>query len=583
MQHVYNYFYILYNILILKPPRNAISYNSLNILWTKKIQPIKEIYRDKNTIYNIIIEIKNIITNIIFNANNIRASDILTNIVAEKDKEELNNSNLEKTETFKLQTQNMENSLNIKVTLDYKFQLSNAYFKYEDELEDINICYKNNKIQYISIDLLIKKLCEENSFNIEIIVNQETNQTFNFINAFIFQCFGFISYELLINKLLETHKYYSRHNKLTSKINNRLLHLIFKITKYLWDHENNNCSYFQSTPELKNNLKKFLNNNNLKDQIKPLLDYKKEFIDINNNDKNDYAISENSFMNYPHGGFEFNILKYNSKDIALIISYITIKNFKNLFNHLYELNPAIKKKETDKPHLTAIIEFSNKITNFFIEEVFSYDLLNDRVKIVEKIIHILIELKNIRNYNDLFSVYSTLISISFRLPKTWNQIDSKLKSKLNEFNNLCTMQECYKNIRAEQNKSFLEKKFYIPLLNITTKHINFYDEGCKYINERGLICVEKIIVNQNEIEEFKNEIRPLRRKNKIVKALKNNAELNELKIIFYNINPKDLDALDNISQKLEPEFTLYKAPDSRKRKTKTDLFINSNQFLNIVK
>ena len=90
-------------------------------------------------------------------------------------------------------------------------------------------------------------------------------------------------------------------------------------------------------------------------------------------------------------------------------------------------------------------------------------------------------------------------------------------------------------------------------------------------------------MNQNEIEEFKNEIRPLRRKNKIVKVLKNNAELNELKIIFYNINPKDLDALDNISQKLEPEFTLYKAPDSRKRKTKTDLFINSNKFFNIVK
>ena len=196
MQHVFNYFYILYNILILKPPKNAISYNSLNNLWTKKIQPIKELYRDKNTIYNIIIEIKNIITNIIFNANNIRASDILTNIVAEKDKEELNISNLEKEEKFKLQAQNMEKSINM--TLDYKFQLNNAYFKYEDELEDINICYKNNKIQYISIDLLIKKLCEDNSFNIEIIVNQETNQTFNFINAFIFQCFGFISYELII-------------------------------------------------------------------------------------------------------------------------------------------------------------------------------------------------------------------------------------------------------------------------------------------------------------------------------------------------------------------------------------------------
>jgi hypothetical protein len=45
------------------------------------------------------------------------------------------------------------------------------------------------------------------------------------------------------------------------------------------------------------------------------------------------------------------------------------------------------------------------------------------------------------------------------------------------------------------------------------------------------------------------------------------------------MNPKSLEDLENISQKLEPEFTLYKAPDNRKRKTKTDLFINSNKFL----
>ena len=169
------------------------------------------------------------------------------------------------------------------------------------------------------------------------------------------------------------------------------------------------------------------------------------------------------------------------------------------------------------------------------------------------------------------------------MTKTWNQIDSKLKSKLNEFNNLCTIQENYKNVREEQFKCYSEKKFYIPLINITTKHIHFYDEKCKYVGKNGLICVEKIIVNQNEIEEFKNEIRPLKRKNRINNIIKNNNNLKELKIIFGNINPKNLDDLENISQKLEPEFTLYKAPDTRKRKTKTDLFINSNKFLFQVK
>ena len=584
-KHIYNYFSILYNLLMLHPPKNEKSLNNLKIFWSLKINPMKELYRTKNAIYNIIIKIKNLLNNFIFNKNT-QAKDILTNIVAEKDKEENSNSLLSSNYTKLKTLQKQDHSLQMNMTLDYKTQLSTSYFKYEDELKDINIYYKNEKVQYISMDLLIKKLCEKNYFNMEIYINQEKNQTYNFINAFIYQCFGFIEYELLINKLLEAHKYYNNHNKLTPKINNRLLHLIFKITKYLWDHESYKCSYFQSSKELTKNLKLFLSNNNMQEQVKQLIDYKKDSenkIEFPNKDIKENEVSENSFTNYPQSGFEFNLLKYKEKDIALIISYISIKNYKNLYDHLYELNPTIKNKEEDKPHLSAISNFSNKLTNFFVEEVFSYDLLNTRVSIVEKIIQILIELKTLNNFNDLFSIYSALISISFRLPKTWNQIDSKLKSKLTEFNNLCTIQECYKNIREEQFKCYNEKKFYIPLMNITTKHINFYDEGCKYIGKNGLVCVEKIIVNQNEIEGFKNEIRPLKRKNRIHKLIKNNNDLKELKIIFYNINPKNLDDLENISQKLEPEFTLYKAPDNRKRKTKTDLFINSNKFLIEVK
>ena len=584
-KHIYNYFSILYNLLMLHPPKNEKSLNNLKIFWSLKINPMKELYRTKNAIYNIIIKIKNLLNNFIFNKNT-QAKDILTNIVAEKDKEENSNSLLSSNYTKLKTLQKQDHSLQMNMTLDYKTQLSTSYFKYEDELKDINIYYKNEKVQYISMDLLIKKLCEENYFNMEIYVNQEKNQTYNFINAFIYQCFGFIEYELLINKLLEAHKYYNNHNKLTPKINNRLLHLIFKITKYLWDHESYKCSYFQSSKELTKNLKLFLSNNNMQEQVKQLIDYKKDNenkIEFPNKNIKENEVSENSFTNYPQSGFEFNLLKYKEKDIALIISYISIKNYKTLYDHLYELNPTIKNKEEDKPHLSAISNFSNKLTNFFVEEVFSYDLLNTRVSIVEKIIQILIELKTLNNFNDLFSIYSALISISFRLPKTWNQIDSKLKSKLTEFNNLCTIQECYKNIREEQFKCYNEKKFYIPLMNITTKHINFYDEGCKYIGKNGLVCVEKIIVNQNEIEGFKNEIRPLKRKNRIHKLIKNNNDLTELKIIFYNINPKNLDDLENISQKLEPEFTLYKAPDNRKRKTKTDLYINSNKFLIEVK
>lgn len=293
----------------------------------------------------------------------------------------------------------------------------------------------------------------------------------------------------------------------------------------------------------------------MKEQIKYFLEYKKaKLLESNDKNKNKYIKNniksyskpnneqENyglfmagSFINYPNGNFEFNILKYNERDIALVISYISIKNFNNFYNHLYELNPTIKKKETDKPHLLEIINFSNKLTNFLIEESFSYDLLNIRVNVVEKIIKILIELRNLNNFNDILSVCSALMSISMRLTKTWNMIDSKLKSKYNEINKFCCTLECYRYIQDEEKRCINNNIFYIPCVVITTKHITFYEETAKYIGHNGLVCVEKIIVNQKEIEQFRNELKPLREKNNIIK-LKNTNDINELKIVFYNNN-----------------------------------------------
>ena len=83
MQQVYNYFQLLYNLLILQPPENDLSYNTLNNLWKKKIQPIKEIYLTKIAIYNTIIKIKNILLDIESNIKNKKNGDILSTIVSE--------------------------------------------------------------------------------------------------------------------------------------------------------------------------------------------------------------------------------------------------------------------------------------------------------------------------------------------------------------------------------------------------------------------------------------------------------------------------------------------------------------------
>ena len=582
------------NLLTYFPPTNSNSRNTLQKLWYEKVKFKKDLYRTKNAIFISIIKINNLLNCILNECTNNKSDYSSSDMNNDEDIIDTNNKQENKKDKRK-NYKNMAITFEKSVTLNYNVQLKDSSYINEEEIEGINIVYKNKKIKYCSIDLLLKKICEENTLNIEIYINSKKEQSFNFINAFIFQCFGFISYEKIINKLLALHKYYKFNNTLTSIKSQRILKLIFKFTKYLLDHERYKCSYFQYSDDLIKKLINFLNENNMEDQVKPLLDYKRQQKKLNDSEdsetiktgkingnkelinlkKNDGILSINSFINSPHGGFEFNILKYNEIDIALILTYISIKYYNNLYNHLYELNPTIKQKEPDKQHLMVLIDFSNKLSNFLIEESLSYDYLEDRVNIVEKIIKVLIELRKLNNFNDLISVYLALHSISVEISKTYNRIDNNLKMQLNEIQNLCSINECYINIRNEINKCIKEKKFYVPYISITLKHINFYDEGTKYMGHNGLVCIEKIIITQKEIENLRNELKPLREK-KI--TFRNNKEINELRNVFYHLHPNDQDNLSKIGQKLEPEFTLYKQPDNKKRRTKTELYINSNDI-----
>ena len=481
--------------------------------------------------------------------------------------------------------------------VNYENQLKSPIFSYEEEIEGINIIHEENKTKYCSLDLLLKKICEDNSFNIEIYINEEKNETFNFINAFIYQCFAFTTYEILINKLIQLHTYYKYNNKLNSIRKNRLFHLIFKLVKYLFDHKIYDNFYFQFNDDLEKKIISFLKANNLNKEIKSFLEYKKSLKSFDNNETiNSEKITingieengikpinkkkihiVNSYINLPHEGFEFNILKYDEKDIALIITHIRIKKLILLYDHLYEINPKIKSDDKkNRSHLDATSDYVNRIYYFFFEEVLSYDFLDARVEVVEKIILILIELRNLNNFQDLLSIYSALNSISIYLTQTWDQINTKLKSAFKDLEKLC--HTSYTNFQKEEIKCWNQNEFFVPIVSIVNKDLIALDEKINYV-DKGLVNIEKIIKYQKIIEDFKYKFRNIIRKKDDVIKLPNNKVINELKIIFYNLNPKEYDDLIKIAEKLEPKFTLYKELDKRKRKTKTDLYINSNQFL----
>ena len=484
-------------------------------------------YRKKNAIYTPIIKINCKLNNILKQYNFLRLNTLDDN---DFDKEK---NNEQKSKKLK-----MTNSWTItyEKTMQYKNQLKESSFINEDEIEDLNIIKKDDKIQYCSMDLLLKKICEDNSFNIDIYINSENSRTFNFINAFIYQCFGFISYEKLIEKLLEMYKYYKyykhHNNKTNNKILKKILILIFKVSNYLFDNKNKNCSYFQFSNELINKIKKFFedNNNNIK-EINVFLEnikekrniegndfYKNKNMDLNDNNESQLNsvinlgyYATNSFKNYPHAEFEFNMLNYNAKDIALIISYISIKKYMNLYNHLYELNPTIKNKK-DKPHLFALSDFANKLSNFLFEESLSYDLLKDRKLIVEKIIEILKELKNLNNFNDLLAVFSALMSISNNLPKTFREINTESLAIFKEINKLCYSYEKIgkminfqnNNIFNDERQKIIDKMFYYD--NEKKIYKGWYVDLYKKDNEKDINYNLNIYAYNYYISEPINEL-----------------------------------------------------------------------------
>ena len=117
LRQIYNYFLLLYNLLIIHSPKTAESLNSLINLWNSKISPMKELYKTKNSIYNIIINIKELL-NDIFNKNNLKIKDLLDNIETEKEKEKE-----EKSFSKLKEYQDLDNPINKSLTINYNVQL----------------------------------------------------------------------------------------------------------------------------------------------------------------------------------------------------------------------------------------------------------------------------------------------------------------------------------------------------------------------------------------------------------------------------------------------------------------------------
>ena len=257
----------------------------------------------------------------------------------------------------------------------------------------------------------------------------------------------------------------------------------------------------------------------------------------------------------------FNVLDWDTNEIGDKLISIS----KNLLNKVQrkEIYKAIflkNKKHETSPNVMENIDKSNRLTFFIIQDILSYDFAKDRTKIVEKWIKIAEYCKEKKDYNDCVAINLALNNyIITGLNKTMKDLSSEKKELMKTISRFCRYQGNYKKLREDMNK--LEyNDFYIPYLGMILKDLAFFEENSKYIINGVLINLEKLQNVQLAVSQFFNFQNAKDKSNPIIPE-----ELN----FFDDLEELKESDLEDLANKLEPEFKL--APNKKREKRKTNI------------
>ena len=134
----------------------------------------------------------------------------------------------------------------------------------------------------------------------------------------------------------------------------------------------------------------------------------------------------------------FCILDYSILDICEQLTYLSQSLFilidrKEILGGKY----MKKNKEINSPIIIKIINNSNYLSNFIIEDILSYNSTSLRAKIIERWILISDTLRKYKNFNDCISIQLALSGyIISSLKETWKEVNENSKIILNELVNL---------------------------------------------------------------------------------------------------------------------------------------------------
>lgn len=453
----------------------------------------------------------------------------------------------------------------------------NSMFFDEEEKKGENIIIKesNNTIQYLSIDLLIKKIILENFFN----------EHPKLVNGFLNQFSSFFKNDILIKKLINAYYYY-----LDRKIDKeKLKHLITFFNSVVIEiYEQNRISvdgigeeissllinFYKEIEEDKNyeaiGIKEILNLIETSNPTSYDVEFTRNSIVPRKKSQNVMLRNSKSVADFRKKSEKKNyfcVLDWSDEEIASQLTFNSTIQLSMISNKEFLAAKFLKKeKKVTSPTLVKITQRFDNLILFVIEDILSYDHKPVRAKMIEKWIDIAKKCKEMKNYNDSMSIKSALNHfIIAKLKLSWKYVKRSSIKTLEQLNTFFSCEGNYKYLR-EEIKS-LKNVPFVPYLGILMRDIAFYEEKGKYVTNNKMINFEKIITIQNLLDDFY----------KFKESAYNIKQIEELSFLSCFIT-KTEDELEELGDKLEPEFTLREVKHNEKRLTTMDeMFFAKNQ------
>ena len=436
---------------------------------------------------------------------------------------------------------------------------------------------ENEKIEFIGLNLLLRKIAFEDLFDFE----------FDIVGHFILQFHTFIAFSIFFDKIKNLFNYYTKQKSksffkivfprgiilfLNHLVNCKLLHktiLYDDMLELKHFYEQLKAYYECSDPELRIKeitheigfqLKMSITNQVIGKYFK----FTEEFKKARN------PLVPDKVSKY------FDINEWSELEIARQLSLVTQFFFMRIeLKELLIANWTKLEKYLISPNVMKMIDRFNNLSLWICEEILSYDHKAIRAKTIVKFLKVAYVCKNLCNFNDCMNIVTALNMTQVKsLKKTWEIVmkNPENANLLKSLNSLCSYSENYHNLRNEISSAIGHP--CIPYLGLYLKELAYIDEGPKYLNENNLIFVEKI----RKIGEKLEEIREFQSKPYIFLPVARLAFLADPK-------PKDDETLFHLSSKLEPKFILQKEKESKKHPTNTDLSsseLNEN-FMDLLK